>query len=96
MLARLMDRPFSTRLAVAYALFLLPIAFLLFNNWSDVARQVGVAQSEIAGTRLVHDLSRLQQQVLSGDVAVPEVSTRPEVRAARAAYDATRRGGHAP
>lgn len=63
---RLLDLPISTRLAIAYVVFLLPIAFLLYTVVSDRQAQINTARLELTGSRAIALLAREIEQVATG------------------------------
>ncbi len=69
---RLLDRPIATRLAIAYVVFLLPIAFLLYTVVSDRVAQINTARLELTGSRGIALLARELEQTVT---AQPGAST---------------------
>ena len=62
---RLLDRPIATRLAIAYVVFLLPIAFLLYTVVSDRVAQINTARLELTGSRGIALLARELEQTVA-------------------------------
>jgi methyl-accepting chemotaxis protein len=64
-LSAIANRPIGARLGVAYALFMLPLAFLLYALVSNAARDLGTTRGEIAGARAIAQASALQAEILA-------------------------------
>ena len=68
---RLLDRPIATRLVIAYVLFLLPIAFLLYTVVSDRVAQINTARLELTGSRGIALLARELEQTVTASSGTP-------------------------
>ena len=66
---KLYDWPIARRLLIAYFLFLLPIAFLLYVIIDDAAHHVAITRKESAGAGAIQVLSRQQDAILRGSIA---------------------------
>ncbi|WP_419728474.1 methyl-accepting chemotaxis protein [Lichenicola sp.] len=59
-----LDLSISAKLAIAYALFLLPIGYLGYQTLSDRQTSIAFARKEIAGVRFVGDVRALQDALV--------------------------------
>jgi methyl-accepting chemotaxis protein len=85
-MTRLSDLPISSRLRIAYGLFLLPVAFLFYVIVDKSNQDVGFAQKEVRGVHYIAKLHEVQDALVRGQAAQPDERLAAEVSAAEAAF----------